>query len=164
MRITNLGTALICLAVSPIHPLFAQQSNRDPFSYCRSVKNWAAPLEIEHPPKAICDSIGYPWGGPPKECAGVTWRCQDGEVYGCEIGASGRGCMRWNTSKAPTQSLRQYCAQTPNASVPNAVNDTPYSWSCRGKTPVLDQSVPPPKLDKSGYYADAWKRVLPTGR
>jgi len=152
---------LIGLALSSVHPLFGQQSKEDPFAYCKSVKNWAAPLELEHPPKAICDGIGYPWGGPPKECAGVTWRCQDGEVYGCEIGASGRGCMRFSRSTKPTQALREYCTKNPNQGVPNAANDTAHSWECKGKIPVLDARYGPAQLDKYGYYVGSWKKVSP---
>jgi hypothetical protein len=135
----------------------------DPFAYCRSVKNSEPDFNETNTPRVICERIGFQYGGEFKNvCMGIVWRCQDGNVYGCITGASGRACQHWDTSKKPTQNIRQYCARNPNSGIPNSNNDTPYNWHCNGTLPTMDSRYQAGPFDKQGYFADAWKRISPS--
>ena len=134
---------------------------RDPFEFCKAAANvdpTGPDGEMNDPryvgpkiPAAVSKTF---------DSDNVAWRCMGGQVYGCYLGASGRGCQRWKTAKpSPTRSIRDWCAGHPDAFVPNAANDTSSSWLCRGTVPVIDSSVKQPRLDERGYYVEAWKRI-----
>jgi hypothetical protein len=89
----------------------------------------------------------------------------DGEVYGCETGATGRGCRKVTTTNTPDSSVKEYCAKNPNSSlVPMVANNTASYWRCKGKTPAIDRSTRPDQVDKHGYIEGAWKKMLPQRR
>lgn len=133
----------------------------------------APPAAIEHPVKkpdtelkteaeiqTYCRQVGntessgegtlYPAQFP------TAWRCVNSSVYTCELGASGRACMKMSNSRAPTQSVRDYCRRYPNTDVPNAANGTPFTWSCRGTNPVITGGAP---VDERGYFKESWHKV-----
>src|SRR5215470_15222708 len=113
--------ALIGLAyVSPSH-LSAQQSSGDPFAYCRSVKN-SKPKEDMNPPRAITQAMHE---------ENIMWRCQNGDVYGCVTGASGRGCQRGFSDNDPGPGIRDYCRENPNQEVPMMYHVPGPYWTCK---------------------------------
>jgi hypothetical protein len=129
----------------------------DPFQFCRVVVN------ADNDGEAGMRDPRYLGNNPPMELQSIdhgnfVWRCMDGKVLVCAMGASGRGCIRWSTSTNPTPNLRNFCAKNSNGFVPNAANDTPYAWVCRGGLPVRDLSMPM-KFDRRGYYAESWREV-----
>ena len=134
---------------------------QDPFQFCkatRTVDNSGPDGEMDDRryvgPK-IPSSVSRAFSSD-----NVVWRCMNGHVYGCYLGASGRACQRWSKAKpSPTPSIRKFCATVPDSDVPNAANDTSWSWVCVGKTPVLDKSVAAPILDERGYMVESWKRI-----
>ena len=138
-------------------PVAPAAAYTDPVQYCRAVRN------ADSGEGGIRDRR-YAGAPTPKSIvtamreANVWWRCMDGRVYACAIGASGRGCQKWTTRKTATPSIARFCAENRNSDiVPNSDNDTIYSWKCRGAKPVLDQGTPTPRLDKRGYFTDTWK-------
>jgi hypothetical protein len=143
-------------ATTPVPPPYT-----DPFQYCGGVRN------ADSGEGGIRDSryVGSATPGSITKAMKdekVWWRCMDAKVYACALGASGRGCQKWTTRKTASPSIMQFCANHLNSRiVPNSDNDTIFSWKCKAATPVLDQSSPPPRLDKRGYMRDSWQQVLP---
>lgn len=91
----------------------------------------------------------------------IVWRCAAGSVLVC-VQANSPRCGKANTSKAPTQAMRDFCAGTPNAEVIPLVvigheNPMIYEWVCRGKQPAIKRQVF--KLDAQGFPADLWQLV-----
>lgn len=89
-----------------------------------------------------------------------AWRCMNGSVYVCELGATGRGCLKAGFSFAPAESVRNWCQENPNHHfVPGAyLPSAAISWKCRGKQPVI---VGTSGLDEQGYVEHAWEKIVP---
>ena len=125
---------------------------KDPFAYCA----FAGTIESPGP------SYRGP-GSPPdveRIVGGIaTFRCQGGQVLGCALGASGRGCMKRDLSRAPNASLISYCRSRPNSEIDYATQGySAYEWRCRGRTP---QIVSGPFADSTGFIAEAWE-IIPS--
>jgi hypothetical protein len=87
----------------------------------------------------------------------VFWRCMNSAVYGCNVGASGRGCRVATNSEQQLNAIREYCKQYPNnAYVANAVNYSDSDWGCGAGIPYVVNTYP---LDQAGYLQEAWIRV-----
>src|SRR5690349_18287316 len=119
-----------------VSPAAAQGTYQDPFAFCRAARNTPAIggestfRDNRYTGPQVRQVILNAMGD-----SNSTWRCKDGAVYGCYLGASGRACDR-QTATAPDAQMRRFCAQNPNAMVPNAVNNTSVAWTCRGGIPV----------------------------
>ncbi len=143
----------------------------DPFAYCAAVGT------IDHPdegytgeavPVAVIDGF--------KKAAGLedttepldllqqttTWRCMDGQVYACNVGANLPCDAKANTDKTPTAEMNDFCAANQNMDyIPMAVtgHETVYNWRCNGASAeVVDQFA---QVDPRGYVADIWYAVAP---
>lgn len=90
----------------------------------------------------------------------TVWRCMNGRVYVCEMGASGRGCLKTGHSSTPHDGIRQWCRENPNADfVPGAyMAGSPASWRCRGTQPVVVETE---GVDEMGYMKNFWRKVGP---
>ena len=88
----------------------------------------------------------------------TAWRCMNGSVYVCEMGASGRGCMKAGRRTAPTRGALKWCRENPNSdSVPAAyLSGAATSWRCRGTRPVLVETE---EVDERGYVKRFWRKV-----
>ena len=115
----------------------------DPFAYCEAVVNKdGGPEGFEdirytgpNPPPAVINAMNKAF--PNYSGITVTWRCMDANVYGCFVGASGRGCRIAATDERQLAAIKQFCEQNPNNDfVPNAVNYSDSDWRCDGTTPV----------------------------
>lgn len=123
----------------------------DAAAYCR------AKINVDY----VRDSDGSPasYVGPrPTLAQGNVWRCMEGKVYSCFLGASGLACAKADASRIPSLAIRQFCRRNPNTDfVPMMVIDVSSStWKCEGVTPVIIETFP---LDARGYQRDAWKRI-----
>jgi hypothetical protein len=151
-----LAVVVVSLLSAPAHARTGRHS--DPFQFCRVVVNadndgdegMRDPRYVGRQPPPVLMSMVR---------ENFWWRCMDGKVFVCLTGATGRGCMRFSLNTGATASIRRYCANNPGGFVPNAVNDTPYSWNCRSRTPVMDRSAGLPGLDRRGYYLENWRSV-----
>ncbi len=154
-----------------VPPAAAEAVYTDPFAYC------AALGTIDHPdarytgeavPLAVIDGF--------KKAAGLEdttepidllqqttiWRCMDGQVYACNVGANLPCDAMANTDKTPTQAMNDFCAANPNLDyIPMAVtgHETVYNWRCSGAAAeVVDQFA---QVDPRGYVADIWYPIKP---
>jgi hypothetical protein len=131
------------------------QSFGDIHRYCAAVRNSDAEQTskgcLRYSGPAVHIDNGSPFPSP--------WRCKNGTLYTCQIGASGRLCSNFSASRTPTKEMTETCAIAPGDDIPNAVNRTVYQWHCNGKTPVIDPSYQPLKLDAQGYIENMWEPV-----
>ena len=69
---------------------------------------------------------------------GTSWRCVDGKVYACNVGANLPCDEKADTSRTPSAPIAEFCRQNPGAPVvPMVVTGraTVYEWRC-GQVPV----------------------------
>jgi len=112
---------------------------RDIGAYCHKVGNSASSGEGNNYPGTL----------------GTVWRCMHHQAYICRLGASGRACMRMNTSRVPNDAIRTFCQQNPNSTiVPMSVaGGFSSTWRCQGPEPVIMQSS---DVDERGYLKGSW--------
>ncbi|MEM7222268.1 MAG: hypothetical protein AAF495_04775 [Pseudomonadota bacterium] len=143
-----------------------QGSYSDPFAYCAAVgtadKPGAAytgkPLP-DDVAAALRQAIG---ASPDLPAATMTWRCMDGQVYGCTVGANLPCDQKADTSRQPSQAVRAFCtAQRDADAVPASVTGraTIYAWRCEYGRPKIAQRIATP--DAQGYLADIWYPLSP---
>ncbi len=137
----------------------------DPFAYCKAVGTVDAPDERytgeKVPPSivtAIRDAAGISKDAPDAWVAqGTFWRCMDGQVWGCFVGANIPCTAKADTRQTPTDEMTSYCEEHPDAkTIPASVTGraTVYEWRCKGKTPEVVKQVF--HADKQGFIAEFW--------
>lgn len=141
----------------------------NPFAYCKAVVDQDggeggvedSRYVGKNPPDVVVNAMMKKFSNITRPYA---WRCMDGDVYGCYVGATGRGCRKTESSKSQRQMLamRQFCEQHPNSNVPNAINNTASQWRCSATMPVINNAYPTAQVDKRGYLKDYWVRVSPS--
>jgi hypothetical protein len=92
--------------------------------------------------------------------AGTTWRCMDGKVYACNVGANLPCASQANTDKTPTQAMKDYCATNSEATdIPASVtgHETVYAWNCSKGAVVLGKQLVQP--DAQGFLSDIWYAI-----
>jgi hypothetical protein len=160
--------SLVALAYVSPSTVSAQQSQTSPperytdvFAFCKAVKNTRPSFTTDdryagqNPPRAVVRAM---------KADDVEWRCQDGEVYGCETGASGRNCRHVTTINTPDEAVKKYCHENPNSSfVPMVANSTASYWRCKDRKPVIDKSWTPDPVDDHGYVSWTWEKIPQTG-
>ncbi len=135
----------------------------NPFAYCKAVVDQdGGEGGVEdsryvgtNPPAVVVNAMMNKF---PNIRGPYTWRCMDGDVYGCYMGASGRACAKRDTSQRQLSAIGQFCANNPNAIVPNSLNYSSSEWRCNGTIPIVVKSWP---VDKRGYLKDSWVMVSP---
>jgi len=136
----------------------------DPFAYCAAVGTIDAPdatytgLQV---PQSVAEGLQKALNAPdtPLEMLqnGSSWRCMDGEVYACFVGANLPCEARANTDRAPTQEEIDFCKQSPNSDFIPAVltgRETVYEWRCRNGAPEIVRQVFQP--DAQGFLSEIW--------
>lgn len=89
----------------------------------------------------------------------ATWRCEDGKVLVCALGASGDDCSPTSPYDADRRrAFQQFCQQNPGSDyIPHSLTMGLHSeWRCSSRTPVQIRSWP---LGPHGYVRGAWKRL-----
>lgn len=171
MRMFAVGTAvaaslaaLVVLAPS-VH---AAEAFRDPFAYCAAVgtidapdERYAGPAVPEAVVRGLEKAFGVA-GVEPKAAfeRGTSWRCMDGAVYACNVGANLPCDAKPARDPQRTEAMRTYCAGNAGSDfIPMYVtgHDTIYDWSCAGTAPKRGQRVS--ELDARGYVASIWHRI-----
>lgn len=89
------------------------------------------------------------------------WRCMDGQVVVCPLGANLPCAEKADLSRDPSPGLVTYCRDNPGATVPAYVTGraTVYSWECVDSMPSIDHQVFTP--DAAGYLSEFWYRLEP---
>jgi hypothetical protein len=146
----NRSLLILALAVGFGGLVVSSRSNaqgRDVRAFCTVNRNNAGPGESVRPE----DLPNLP---------GHTWRCQNGLVLICYMGASGRACLR--TGPVDARRMREFvrfCRERPGWIIPGAlISGLASSWNCRGTRPVMESSVP---VDRQGYMLEAWRPWSP---
>ncbi len=140
----------------------------DPFAYCAAVGTIDSPDDRYTGPKMpdeLAEALRKASGGSDdapldmfKE--GGYWRCMDGKVYACTVGANLPCADKANTDRTPTDAENEFCQENPDADViPAAVtgHETIYDWSCKGKTPEAGQQVF--HTDARGFITEIWYEI-----
>lgn len=140
----------------------------DPFAYCAAVRDMDAP-DARYigaaVPSAIVQGIRAATGASPDAPAALferntSWRCMDGAVYACTVGANLPCWAKADTSRLPSPTMQSYCLEHPDAAfIPAAVTgrETIYAWRCGGREPVVDRQVT--EVDARGFPANIWYRL-----
>jgi hypothetical protein len=146
------------------------QSFSDPFAYCAAVGTIDAPDEsYTGPPvpdavaRGLREAFRAPASAPLEVFArGTSWRCMDGKVYACTVGANLPCQGRADTDRAPRPPLADFCHQNPDADVVPMVvtgRETVYEWRCAGGAPVIVRQVTSP--DARGFLSNIWHEIRP---
>ena len=142
----------------------APKTYTDPFAYCSAVTtmdqpgaNYTGNKVPESVAKALLAALGTPSVPLDALQNGSSWRCMDGKVYGCFVGANLPCEEKADTSRTPTQAMTDYCAQNTNSDfIPASETGraTVYEWRCTNGVPeVVKQFVEP---DKQGFLSNVW--------
>lgn len=141
--------SLSAAAALALTGLSAQAQPRDPHLFCAAHSNSPGQGELAetHLPPTLRGN------------GAMAWRCADGRVLVCALGATGGACEHTVPVDARRmRTFRQYCRQNPNEIVPNALlHGLASSWRCAGVRPVIEEAYP---VDRAGYSRGAW-RPLP---
>ena len=156
-----------CGSASAAKPAPADYS--DPFAYCAAVGAADAPgADYTGPqvPPSIAEGLQKALNAPdtPLDVLqnGSSWRCMDGEVYACFVGANLPCDAQANTDRTPTPEETDFCKQSPNADFIPAVvtgRETVYEWRCRNGAPEIVRQVFQP--DARGFLSEIWYPIHP---
>jgi hypothetical protein len=157
------------LPVAPT-PTVPAATYTDPFAYCAAVGDLDQPdarYVGQQVPDVIAKALRKASGAAPDApldlfLQGSYWRCMDGKVYGCFVGANIPCWSKANTDRTPTAAETEFCKTQPNAdNIPAAVtgHETIYEWRCNNGTPVIVRQVF--QVDSRGFVADFWHELSP---
>jgi hypothetical protein len=158
-----------CTAASGAGATPTPATYTDPFAYCAAVGTIDAPgPQYTGPkvPESVAQGLQKALNAPDTPISvlenGSFWRCMDGHVYACFVGANLPCEEKVNTDRTPTQAENDYCAQNPNADVIPAVvtgRATAYEWRCNNKTPEIVKQIAEP--DARGFFSNIWYEISP---
>jgi len=140
----------------------AAESYDNPFAYCAAVGTIDAPdARFSGPaiPAAVMRGLQKAIAAPPDAppLPGVVWRCMDGKVYACTVGANLPCTAKADLNRAPAEPLRAFCKQQPDADVIPAYvtgRETVYAWRCEHGAPSIERQVA--DADARGFIAAIW--------
>lgn len=137
----------------------------DPFNYCAAVGTVDAPDERYVGPAApeavitgLREKAGIAQDAPADwVAAGTVWRCMEGQVWACFVGANLPCSEKADPSATPQPPLNEFCQANPEAgTIPAAVTGraTIYDWRClEGRPQVVEQRLTP---DAQGFLSEFW--------
>ena len=142
----------------------------DPFAYCAAVMTAdepAAPYAGPAiPPKIVTGirrAVGLAATAPEDWIArGARWRCMDGSVVACFVGANLPCDEKADLRRTSTSAMRAFCEANPNAdAIPISTTGraTVFQWRCRNDAPAIVRQIAHP--DASGYIAEIWHKIEP---
>jgi putative hemolysin len=142
----------------------------DPFAYCAAVGTIDAPDATytgPRVPQSVAEGLRKALNAPDTPLSvlesGSSWRCMNGEVYACFVGANLPCEAKANTNRTPTQEESEFCQQNPNSDFIPAVvtgRETVFEWRCRDGAPEIVQQVFQP--DAQGFLSEIWYKIGPT--
>lgn len=142
----------------------------DPFAYCAEVGAVDAPdarYTGPEAPEAIINGLRKVLETPddaPMEpfVAGTFWRCMDGKVWACFVGANLPCTTKADTSRTPTPDVADFCKANPTSDfIPAYITGraTVYEWRCTSAAPeIVKQLVEP---DAQGFLSNIWYELSP---
>jgi hypothetical protein len=145
----------------------APASYADPFDYCAAVGTIDAPDAAYRGPQvpdSVVQGLQTALNAPDTPLSvlqnGSTWRCMDGAVYACFVGANLPCDAKANTDRTPTQDEIDFCQANPDSDFIPAVvtgRETVYEWRCSGGEPEIVKQVFQP--DAQRYLSDIWYKI-----
>ncbi len=90
------------------------------------------------------------------------WRCMDGKVYACFVGANIPCWSQADVSQTPNEAMVAYCQENAQAEfIPAAVtgHETVYEWRCTDGSPTIVRQVL--EVDEQGYPVNFWYEIQP---
>lgn len=144
---------------------------KDPFAYCAAVGTIDSPDSRYVGPKmpeaiviGLKNAFGAPQGAPPDVFErGTYWRCMNGKVYACNVGANLPCTEKADTSRVPNQGMKEWCKSNPDSDFIPAYasgRSTIYEWKCKGGEPEIFKQINKP--DTAGYISNIWYEISPT--
>lgn len=141
----------------------------DPFEYCAGVgtidepdERYTGPEMPESVIEGLQSALGLDGTPAPPIVQGSFWRCMDGSVYACTVGANLPCQEKADTSETPTEEMAAFCEEDPDSEfIPAAVTGraTVYSWRCsEGEPQIIEQVF---QVDPQGFLADFWYEIEP---
>jgi len=142
----------------------------DPWAYCQAVgtidKPDASYTGAQMPPalaEGLHKALALPTDVPTQPLEQNSFfRCMDGNVYACTVGANLPCEDKADTSKEPNQGMTDYCAANPSSDfIPAYItgHSTVYEWRCTAGTPAVVKQVW--QVDRRGFVADIWYEIPP---
>ena len=142
----------------------------NPFTYCAAMDTIDAPDEryagVSVPEVVIRDLRGKAGisDDAPADwvAAGTVWRCMDGKVWACFVGANLPCSEKADTSTTPQPQMADFCRANLNAeTIPVAVagRATIYEWRCVDGDPQVVKQIL--VTDSQGYLSDFWYELTP---
>ncbi len=142
----------------------------DPFAYCKAVGTIDSPDSRyvgQQVSKVIAKGLKKAFGAPgdaPLEAftKGTYWRCMDGKVYACNVGANLPCEEKADTSREPNQGMLEWCESNSDSEfIPAYASGraTVYEWRCKGKEPEIVKEISKP--DVAGYISNIWYEITP---
>jgi hypothetical protein len=141
----------------------------DPFAYCAAVGTIDKPDELftgEELPVVIAEGIRAAHNAEdvPLEVyqRGTVWRCLDGKVWACNVGANLPCEAKADESREPTQAMIDFCKDNAGVDfIPAVVTGraTVYAWRCEDTEPVVVEQYT--EVDSQGFLEFVWYELTP---
>jgi hypothetical protein len=162
-----LVSVLGCTAGSGVGVTPTPATYTDPFAYCAAVGTIDRPDARylgEEVPESVAKGLqkALDASDTPAEILvrGSVWRCMNGQVYGCFVGANLPCEAKADLDRTPTQEVKDYCAENPIAEfIPMYVTgrETVYEWRCTNGAPEIVRQFAEP--DERGFISDIWYEI-----
>lgn len=183
LMIFGIATSLLACTTAPAAPVISspaptvaptlippptatiQVSSSDPFAYCQAVGTIDSPdarYTGERVPVSVARALQKAMGLAPDVpldflIRGTFWRCMNGKVYACTVGANIPCESKANTGKTANAGMIEWCSTHPNdQGIPAAASgrETVYTWRCSNTVPEIITQVFNP--DARGFIAEFW--------
>jgi hypothetical protein len=146
----------------------AAASFSDAFAYCAAVGTIDAPdsrYTGPRMPEAVAQGLRAASGAAPDApmelfTDNAFWRCADGKVLACTVGANLPCTEKASSDQTPTQEMKDFCQANASAEViPAAVTGraTVYEWRCASGAPEVVRQVV--EVDAQGFLKDIWYQI-----
>jgi hypothetical protein len=142
----------------------------DPFAYCAALgtidmpdSRYTGPKVPEAVAQGLRKAVGAPADAALEPFLHHTfWRCMDGRVYACTVGANLPCQERADVSRTPTQGLTKFCQENPHGEVVPAFvtgRATVYEWKRTNGVPEVVRQFAQP--DAQGFLSNVWHAITP---
>ena len=143
----------------------------DPFAYCEAVGTIDTPdarYAGAAMPEVIVKGLMKVFNAPPDApldffARGSFWRCMDGKVYACSVGANIPCESKADTRTTPNEGMTNWCSANPDTDfIPASAagRETVYEWRCTKGAPQIVRQVLSP--DAGGFISAFWYLISPS--
>lgn len=142
----------------------------NPFQYCEAVgtvdepgANYTGEKVTTYIAQQLKGEFGAPESVPIEAFEkGTYWRCMDGSLYACNVGANLPCNEKADVSKEPNEGMLNYCGENPDSDFIPAYAQgraTVFEWKCSDGTPEIVKQVV--DVDAAGYQKNIWYKIKP---